>query len=100
MDITKSCKLCKINKPIGDYHKNKHTNYYHSNCLKCVNEQRKCYVTNKNYVPKPMGLAKYPIEDQNYVRESIKNGVDIKEISEVSGIIKSTLLFWMKHGRI
>ena len=100
MDITKSCKMCKVNKPITAYYKNKHSGYYHSNCLQCVNMQRSSYKTNGNYIPKPTGLAKYSIEDQNYVRESMKNGVEIKQISEVSGINKSTLLFWHKKGLI
>ena len=100
MDITKVCKLCNEMKPITDYYKNKNSGYYHCNCLQCVNEQRKNYKTNGNYVPKPIGLLKYPIETQTYVRESIKNGVDIKEISNSSGIKKATLLLWIKKNRI
>ena len=52
MDITKICKLCNTSKPINEYYKNKNTGYYHCNCLQCVNEQRKNYKTNGNYVPK------------------------------------------------
>ncbi len=100
MDIMKICKLCKISKPIGEYYKNKHTGYYHSNCLNCVNGQRMNYKTNGNYVPKVKGLLKYPEDVQNYVRDSIENGVDIKEISENSGISKSTLSGWIKKGQI
>jgi NADPH-dependent glutamate synthase beta subunit-like oxidoreductase len=100
MDITKTCKLCNILKPINEYYKNKQTGYYHSNCLKCVNEQRKKYKTNGNYIPKPIGLMKYTEDIQTYVRDSIKNNVDIKEISEHSNIPKSTLLLWIKNGRI
>jgi transposase-like protein len=43
---------------------------------------------------------KYPEDIQTYVRESIENNVDIKEISETSGISKSTLTGWIKNGRI
>ena len=100
MDITKNCKLCGISKRINEYYQNKNTDYYHSNCLQCVNKMRSSYVTNKNYVRKPMGLAKHSIEDQNYVKESLKNNVEIKEIAEHTGINKSTLLFWVKNGRI
>ena len=100
MDIMKTCKLCNTSKPITDYYRNKNSGYYHCNCLQCVNEQRKNYKTNGNYVPKPIGLLKYPIETQTYVRESIKNGVDIKEISTHSGIKKATLLLWIKKNRI
>ncbi len=98
--MNKICKLCTIDKPIDAYYRNKKTSYYHSNCLQCVNKMRSSYVTNKNYVRKPMGLAKYSIEDQNYVKESLKNNVEIKEIAEHTGINKSTLLFWVKNGRI
>ena len=55
MNITKICKLCNISKPITDYYKNKHSGYYHCNCLQCVNEQRMNYKTNCNYVPKVKG---------------------------------------------
>ena len=97
MDITKICKLCNTSKPINEYYKNKVTGYYHCNCLQCVNEQRKNYKTNGNYVPKPTGLLKYPEAIQTYVRESIKNNADLKEISTDSGILKSTLSLWIKH---
>ena len=100
MDIMKICILCKISKPIDEYYKNKHTGYYHSNCLECVNEQRNNYKTNGNYIPNVKGLLKYPEDIQNYVRYSIENGVDIKEISENSGISKSTLSGWIKKGQI
>jgi hypothetical protein len=43
---------------------------------------------------------KYPENIQSYVRESIRNGVDIKEISEHSGIKKATILLWIKKNRI
>ena len=100
MDIIKTCKLCNTSKPITDYYQNKNTGYYHSNCLKCVNDQRKMYKTNGNYIPKQIGIMKYPEDIQTYVRESIENNVDIKEISETSGISKSTLTGWIKNGRI
>ena len=100
MDIMKTCKLCNISKSINEYYKNKNTGYYHCNCLQCVNEQRKNYKTNGNYVPKPIGLLKYPIETQTYVRESIRNGVEKEIISEETGISKSTLTGWIKKGQI
>ena len=100
MNITKICKLCNISKPITDYYKNKHSGYYHCNCLQCVNEQRMKYKTNCNYVPKVKGLLKYPEDVQTYVRESIENNVDIKIISEETGISKSTLTGWIKKGQI
>lgn len=100
MDITKICKMCKINKPITDYYRNKHTGYYHSNCLKCVNMQRSSYVTNKQYIRKLTGMAKLNENEQQYIREAFKNSIDIKEISEVSGINKSTLLSWVMKGLI
>ena len=28
MDITKVCKMCKVNKPITDYYRNKQSGYY------------------------------------------------------------------------
>jgi transposase-like protein len=58
------------------------------------------YKTNGNYIPKQIGIMKYPEDIQTYVRESIENNVDIKEISETSGISKSTLTGWIKNGRI
>ena len=100
MDIIKTCKLCNTSKPINEYYQNKNTGYYHSNCLKCVNDLRKMYKTNGNYIPKQIGIMKYPEDIQTYVRESIKNKVDIKEISENSGISKSTINTWIKHNRI
>ena len=100
MDIMKTCKLCNTSKPITDYYKNKNTGYYHCNCLQCVNEQRKNFKTNGNYVPKVKGLLKYPENVQTYVRESIENNVDIKIISEETGISKSTLTGWIKKGQI
>ena len=45
-------------------------------------------------------VLKYPEAIQTYVRESIRNGVDIKEIAEHSGIKKATLLLWIKNNRI
>ena len=100
MDITKVCKLCKVNKPITDYYRNKNSGYYHSNCLACVNRMRSSYVTNKQYVRKLTGRAKLAENEQTYIRESFKNSIDIKEISEVSGINKSTLSTWLKKGQI
>ena len=100
MDIIKTCKLCNTSKPITDYYQNKNTGYYHSNCLKCVNDQRKIYKTNGNYIPKPIGIMKYSEDIQTYVRESIENNVDIKIISEETGISKSTLTGWIKKGQI
>ena len=100
MDIMKTCKLCNTSKPITDYYRNKNSGYYHCNCLQCVNEQRKNYKTNGNYVPKAKGLLKYPEHIQTYVRESIRNNVDIKEISSSSGIKKATLSLWIKNNRI
>ena len=100
MNITKTCKLCNISKSINEYYKNKNTGYYHCNCLQCVNEQRTNYKTNRTYVPKVKGLLKYPEDIRTYVRESIKNNVDIKEISTNSGILKTTLSLWIKQGRI
>ena len=100
MDIMKTCKLCNTSKSINEYYKNKVTGYYHCNCLQCVNEQRKNYKTNGNYVPKVKYLDKYPEDIRNYVRESIKNNVDIKEISTNSGILKTTLSILIKQGRI
>ena len=100
MNIVKTCKLCNISKPINEYYKNKHSGYYHCNCLQCVNGQRMNYKTNCNYVPKAKGLLKYSDDVQNYVRESIENNVDIKIISEETGISKSTLNGWIKNGRI
>lgn len=100
MNITKVCKMCNTNKMITDYYRNKHSGYYHSNCLSCVNQQRSSYVTNKQYVRKPTGMAKLDENEQRYIREAFKNSIDIKEISEVSGIHKSTLLSWVKRGLI
>ena len=100
MDITKVCKMCKVNKPITDYYRNKHSGYYHSNCLKCVNKMRSSYVTNKQYIRKLTGMAKLSENQQQYIRESFKNSIDIKRISEVSGINKSTLSSWLKKGLI
>ena len=101
MDITKTCKLCNTSKPINEYYKNKHTGYYHCNCLQCVNKQRMNYKTNGNYVPKVKYLDKFPEDIRNYVRDSIKNpDYDIKEISNHTGISKPTLLSWIKNNRI
>ena len=100
MDITKVCKMCKVNKPITDYYKNKHSGYFHSNCLACVNKQRSSYVTNKQYIRKLTGMAKLNENQQHYIRESFKSKKDIKEISEVSGINKATLSSWLKKGQI
>ena len=100
MDIIKNCKLCGLPKRMDEYYKNKNTGYYHSNRLQCVNGQRKKYKTNGNYIPKVKYLDKYPEDIRNYVRESIKNNVDIKEISTNSGILKTTLSLWIKQGRI
>ena len=100
MDIMKICKLCDVNKPITDYYRNKHSGYYHSNCLPCVNRQRSSYVTNKQYVRKPTGMAKLDENEQQYIRESFKNSIDLKEIAEVSGVNKSTLLSWVRKGLI
>ena len=101
MDIIKTCKLCNTSKPITDYYQNKNTGYYHSNCLKCVNDQRKMYKTNGNYIPKAKYLDKFPEDIRNYVRDSIKNpDYDIKEISNHTGISKPTLLSWIKNNRI
>ena len=58
------------------------------------------YKTNCNCVPKAKGLLKYSDDVQNYVRESIENNVDIKEISNNTGISKSTLTGWIKKGQI
>ena len=100
MNFMKIWKLCNTSKLITDYNKNKHTDYYHCNCLQCVNEQRMNYKTNCNYVPKAKGLLKYSDDIQTYVRESIENNVDIKIISEETGISKSTLTGWIKKGQI
>ena len=101
MDIVKTCKLCNTSKPINEYYKNKNTGYYHCNCLQCVNEQRKNYKTNGNYVPKVKYLDKYSDDIQTYVRDSIKNpDYDIKEISNHTGISKPPLLSWIKNNRI
>ena len=100
MDITKVCKLCNESKAITEFYKNKSTFYYHSYCLPCETKKRQTYITNGNYIPKPTGILKYPENTQNYVRESIRNGVDIKEISELSGIKKATLSLWIKKNRI
>ncbi len=100
MDIMKICKLCNVNKPITDYYRNKHSGYYHSNCLKCVNKQRSSYVTNKQYIRKLTGMAKLNENDQEYIKEAFRNSIDIKEISEVSGINKATLSTWLKKGQI
>jgi DNA-directed RNA polymerase specialized sigma subunit len=61
---------------------------------------RSSYVTNKNYIRKLTGMAKLTENEQQYIRESFKNSIDIKEISEVSGINKSTLLSWVRKGLI
>ena len=50
MDIIKTCKLCGLQKRMDEYYKNKNTGYYHSNCLQCVNDQRKKYKTNGAYI--------------------------------------------------
>ena len=100
MDITKVCKLCYEMKPITEYYKNKSTSYYHSYCLPCESKKRQTYITNGNYIPKPTGLLKFPEETQTYVRESIRNNVDIKEIAEHSGIKKATISLWVKKNRI
>ena len=100
MDITKICKLCNESKAITEFYKNKSTSYYHSYCLPCESKKRQTYVTNGNYIPKPIGLLKFPEETQTDVRESIKNGVDIKEIAEHSGIKKATISLWIKKNRI
>ena len=100
MDITKICKLCNEMKPITEFYQNKSTSYYHSYCLPCETKKRQTYITNGNYIPKPTGILKYPIETQTYVRESIRNGVDINEISQSSGIKKATLLLWIKKNRL
>jgi hypothetical protein len=99
-NIEKNCKLCGISKHMNEYYKNKNTGYYHSNCLQCVNEKRKNYKTNGNYIHKLKGILKYPEDIQTYVKESIKNKVDIKVISENSGISKSTINTWIKHNQI
>ncbi len=98
--MNKICKLCHIDKPIDAYYLNRKTTYRHSNCLACVNKMRSSYVTNKQYVRKVTGLLKYSEEIQRYVRESIKNKIDIKEIAKNSNINISTLNFWVKTGRI
>ncbi len=100
MDITKVCKMCKVNKPITEYYRNKHSGYYHSNCLKCVNKMRSSYVTNKQYVRKLTGMAKLSENQQQYLREAFQSKKDIKEISDVSGVNKSTLSSWLKKGLI
>ena len=101
MDIIKNCKLCGLPKRMDEYYKNKNTGYYHSNCLQCVNDQRKKYKTNGNYVPKVKYLDKYSEDIQTYVRDSIKSpDYDIKEISNHTGISKPTLLSWIKNNRI
>ena len=101
MDITKVCKLCLEMKPITDYYQNKKSGYYHSYCLPCETKKRQSYITNSNYVYKAKYLDKYPEEIQQYVRESIKKpDYDIKEISEHSGISKSTLSGWIKKNII
>ena len=96
MDIMKTCKLCNTSKSINEYYKNKVTGYYHCNCLQCVNEQRKNYKTNGNYVPKVKYLDKYSEDIRNYVSQ----GYDMKEISNHTGISKPTLLSWIKNNRI
>ena len=73
MNIPKICKLCNTSKPITDYYKNKHSGYYHCNCLQCVNEQRMNYKTNCNYVPKVKGLLKYSDEIQTYMVPRVNN---------------------------
>ena len=80
MDITKVCKMCKVNKPITDYYRNKNSGYYHSNCLKCVNKMRSSYVTNKNYIRKLTGMAKLNENAQQYIRESFQNSIDIRNL--------------------
>ena len=92
--------MCKVSKPITEYYRNKHSGYYHSNCLKCVNKMRSSYLTNKQYVRKLTGMAKLSENAQEYIRESFKSKKDIKEISEVSGVNKSTLSSWLKRGLI
>jgi DNA-directed RNA polymerase specialized sigma subunit len=57
-------------------------------------------VTNKQYIRKLTGMAKLNENEQQYIRESFKNSIDIKEISEVSGINKTTLSSWLKKGQI
>ena len=98
--MNKICKLCTINKPLTDYYRNKHSGYYHSNCLKCVNKMRSSYLTNKQYVRKLTGMAKLSENAQEYIRQAFKSKKDIKEISEVSGVNKSTLSSWLKKGLI
>ncbi len=98
--MNKICKLCNIDKPIDAYYRNKKTTYYHSNCLQCVNKNRSSYKTNGNYIPKPTGLAKYTVDIQNYIRESIRDNVDIKEIAQTSGIHKSTISTWIRNNKI
>ncbi len=98
--MNKICKLCNIDKPIDAYYRNKKTTYRHSNCLACVNKMRSSYVTNKQYVRKPTGMAKLDENEQQYIRESFKNSIDIKDIAQVSGINKSTLLSWVRKGLI
>ena len=98
--MNKICKLCTIDKPITDYYRNKHSLYYHSNCLACVNKMRSSYVTNKNYIRKLTGMAKLNENEQQYIRESFKNSIDIKDIAQVSGINKATLSTWLKKGQI
>jgi hypothetical protein len=57
-------------------------------------------VTNKNYIRKLTGMAKLNENDQEYIKEAFRNSIDIKEISEVSGINKATLSTWLKKGQI
>jgi uncharacterized protein YjcR len=45
-------------------------------------------------------MAKLDENEQRYIRESFKNSIDLKEIAEVSGVNKSTLLSWVRKGLI
>jgi transposase-like protein len=45
-------------------------------------------------------MAKLSENAQEYIRQAFKSKKDIKEISEVSGVNKSTLSSWLKKGLI
>lgn len=86
----KKCKVCKINQPLTNYHKNR-GKHYRTDCKSCRNKSRR---------KEPIGFNKLSSVQILDIKKRIADGQKKAPVGRIYGVMPATLYYWIKTGKI
>ena len=87
------CKACCEEKPLHDFYQSSKRRF--KVCKQCISVKN-----HQKYQKQPTGFAKLADDAKRIIFEAIENKKSYKEVSKLSGVPYTSLLYWKKRNYI